>query len=213
MTTTLAIVGAGGFGRETYDLIRSGDPYGERWRISGFIDSNVDDALLSDIGSRWLGTDEDFLGAPCSDSVLIAVGDPFLRARLAEMYEAAGALIETYTHPSAILGSRTVVGRGSILSAGAMVMNNSRVGSFVHVDRHAMVGHDSQVGDFVTLHPAAVLSGGVRIGPKSRLGTCSCVLPNVSVGHYVTIGAGSVVTSSIQDGLTVAGAPAKPLGK
>lgn len=211
VTKRLAIVGAGGFGRETFDLIRSSDPLAERWSIAGFIDPMADETLLSLIGSEWLGDDDDFLVTPKADAVLIAVGDPYLRARIADRYREVGVSIADFIHPSVELGSNTVWGEGCIVSSGVMLMNNSRLGDFANLDRRAMVGHDSIVGDFATLHPASVLSGYVTVGAFTRLGTCSCVLPNVSIGSSVVVAAGAVVASSINEGLTVAGVPAKPL--
>ena len=211
MTKKLAIVGAGGFGRETYDMIRSSDPLSEQWNIAGFVDPMADETLLSLIGSEWLGSDDDFLASPCADSVLIAIGDPHLRARIATQYRDAGASIAEFIHPNVELGSNITRGEGCILSSGVMLMSNSHLGAFTNLDRRSMVGHDSNLGDFATLHPASVTSGHVNVGAFSRLGTYSFVLPHISIGPSVVVGAGAVVTSSVEEGLTVAGVPAKPL--
>ena len=211
MSKKTAIVGAGGLGRETFDLIRSVDPQGKQWMIAGFIDIDADERLLNAMGTPWLGTDDDFLKTQDSDSVFLAVGDPCLRSQLAERYQAAGVQLETFIHPNAVIGSLTFIGMGCILSAGAMVMNSCQLDSCVVVDRGTMIGHDSQIGNFVTLHPGSIVSGGVVIGDLSRLGTRSCVLPNLEVGSSVTIGAGAVVVSDIPAGVTVAGVPARHL--
>jgi sugar O-acyltransferase (sialic acid O-acetyltransferase NeuD family) len=211
VTRRLAIVGAGGFGRETYDLIRSSDPFAERWSIAGFIDPMADETLLSTIGAKWLGGDDDFLATPRADAVLIAIGDPHIRARIATRYREAGASIADFIHPSVELGSNTFWGEGCIVSSGVMLMNNSRLGAFTNLDRRSMVGHDSILGDFATLHPASILSGNVTVGAFARLGTCSCVLPRITIGSSAVVGA--VVTSSIDEGMTVAGVPAKPLAQ
>lgn len=211
MTNRLAIVGAGGFGRETYDQVLSSDPFSDRWRLAGFIDPMADEELLLSMGSSWLGGDYDFLEASSADAVLIAVGDPHLRGRIATLYRAAGVDIADFVHPSVEYGSRTSWGEGCIILSGVMLMTNSILGNFVNLDRRSMIGHDSHIGDFATLHPAAVMSGNVTVGAYARLGTCSCILPNISIGSSVVVGAGAVVTSPIAEGVTVAGVPAKPL--
>ncbi|MDA9802787.1 NeuD/PglB/VioB family sugar acetyltransferase [bacterium] len=213
MTERLAIVGAGGFGRETYDQVLSSDPFSERWSLSGFIDPMADEELLLSMGSRWLGSDSDFLDASSADAVLIAVGDPQLRYRIASLYRAAGVSIADFIHPSVECGSLTFWGEGCIISSGVMLMNNSILGNFVNLDRRSMIGHDSRIGDFATLHPAAVISGNVTVGAYARMGTCSCVLPSISIGSSVVVAAGAVVTSSVAEGVTVAGVPAKLLAQ
>ena len=44
---SLAIVGAGGFGRETFDMIRHSDPHEEQFRILGFVDPDPEHDLLA----------------------------------------------------------------------------------------------------------------------------------------------------------------------
>lgn len=207
----LAIVGAGGFGRETYDMICASDPNAEQWSLAGFIDPLPNEDLLTRIGATWLGDDKDFFANTKADRVLIAVGDPHERARIATKYRRAGVEIAQFVHPSAEIGSGTLLGEGCIVSSGVMLMNNSRIGAFSNLDRRSMVGHDSHLGDFATLHPAVVLSGRVTVGAFTRVGTCSCVLPEISIGVSVVVAAGAVVTSSIPDGFTVGGVPAKQM--
>lgn len=53
--------------------------------------------------------------------------------------------------------------------------------------------------------------GKVTIGDKVFIGAKSIILPNVTIGSNVVIGSGSVVTKSIEDGVVVAGSPAKTI--
>lgn len=53
--------------------------------------------------------------------------------------------------------------------------------------------------------------GKVTIGDKVFIGAKSIILPNVTIGSNVVIGSGSVVTKSIQDGVVVAGSPARTI--
>ena len=55
--------------------------------------------------------------------------------------------------------------------------------------------------------------GQVHIGNRVFIGAASMVLPGVRIGSDVIVGAGSVVTRDLPDGVIAAGNPARVLGK
>jgi len=83
------------------------------------------------------------------------------------------------------------------------------------------LGDDVQLGPCVQLltadHPRGALERATRfesafpisIGARSWLGGGVIVLPGVSIGSDVIIGAGSVVTRTLPDGVTAAGNPCR----
>lgn len=52
----------------------------------------------------------------------------------------------------------------------------------------------------------------IVIGNNVMIGADSIILPGVTIGNNVIVGAGSVVTKNIDDGVVVAGNPAKVIG-
>ncbi|MCB0393891.1 MAG: hypothetical protein KDD25_05000, partial [Bdellovibrionales bacterium] len=54
---------------------------------------------------------------------------------------------------------------------------------------------------------------GVRIRKKAKIGANSTILPGLSIGQGALVGAGSVVTKDVADGLVVAGNPAREIKK
>lgn len=53
----------------------------------------------------------------------------------------------------------------------------------------------------------------IQVGSDAFIGVNAILLPGVRVGSRVIIGAGSVVTKSVSDGLVVAGNPARVVGR
>lgn len=212
MSSLLAIVGAGGFGRETRALLSELSRSKDDWTFVGFVSSDQpDESLLARIDARWIGDDESFLANPIATHYVVAVSDPVTRERLAARYDAAGLKAATLVHPSASIGPDVLLGAGSIVCAQASLTTNITVGRHVHIDRVVTIGHDAVIEDFVTLHPAGVVSGAVRIGTRARMGTNASVLQGLRLGADAVIGAGSVVTRDVAEGSTVLGVPARPV--
>ncbi len=208
----LVIVGAGGFGREVLDLVRAIDPHGSLWQFVGFVaDTKPDTDLLVRIDASFLGDDETFLQNPIATHYAVAIGDPSLRRRVAERYEAARLRPVSLIHPSATIGSDVQIGEGSVICAHASITTNIRIGRHVHIDRLATVGHDSVIEDYVTLHPSSVISGAVHVSSGTRVGTNACVLPGVFLSQNVILGAGAVLTKDADFGFTYVGVPARPV--
>jgi serine acetyltransferase len=55
------------------------------------------------------------------------------------------------------------------------------------------------------------VSGGVRIGDRVLVGTGCQILENLPVENDAILGAGSVVRTNVEAGITMVGVPAKPI--
>lgn len=114
-------------------------------------------------------------------------------------------------HPSAIVSPNAVLGCGSILLAGAIVGTGAALGQSVVVNHGASIDHDCRVSDFSSLSPGARLGGSVKVGAGVAVGMNASVLQGLSLGEESKVGAGAVVTRSVEAGVTVAGVPARRL--
>jgi acetyltransferase-like isoleucine patch superfamily enzyme len=54
--------------------------------------------------------------------------------------------------------------------------------------------------------------GKIKVGDNVYIGNNALLMPGITIGNNVIIGAGAVVTKSINDGMIVAGNPAKTIG-
>ena len=209
---SLVILGAGGFGRETLDLVSQIDPRREIWKVVGFVSQDEDNPKVLDLpGVKWIRSDDQFLLQPFATHFTAAVGTPDTRLRLVNRYEACGLKPVTLVHPTVLIGSSSSVGLGSIVCSHVSVTTNVVIGLYAHIDRSVTIGHDSIIEDFVTLHPSSVISGGAHIATRAIVGANACVLPGIIVGQGAVIGAGAVVNKNVPAYATVAGVPARRL--
>lgn len=203
---SLAVLGAGGHGRELADIIRARAVADGSVRLLGIADDgNPDLDLLGRAGIPFLGT-----SAAIADPALevyVGVGMPDVRYRLAASFNAPPALV----HPDASIGTACALGRGSVVAQGATLTTNVSIGRHTHVNIGATISHDCDIDSFVTISPGVILTGNVRVGSGCFIGAGATVLPGVRIGANAIVGAGAVVTSDVRDGDRVAGLPARPL--
>jgi sugar O-acyltransferase (sialic acid O-acetyltransferase NeuD family) len=222
----LVIVGAGGFGREVYDVVEAMNAAGSAIDLVGYADdASTSDALLCRLGTSRLGDVDALCGpteatdAPTGTEVgpdvgyVIAIGAGAVRRRLDERLTAARRRALTLVHPMATVGSDNRIGEGCILTAGSRVTTNITLGRHTQLHVNATVGHDSVLDDFVSVYPGATVSGNVHLAEGVTIGTGANVLPGVSVGANAFVGAGAVVIGDVEPGATVVGVPARPVNR
>lgn len=112
-------------------------------------------------------------------------------------------------HPTSYLAPSATVEKGFLMEPMAVVSTMSQVGFGVTLKRSASVGHHAILEDFVNINPGAVLSGFCTIGEGTEIGVGATVSNNVKIGKRCLIGAGSVVTRDIPDGVIAYGNPCK----
>ncbi|NPV51911.1 MAG: hypothetical protein HPY71_00095 [Firmicutes bacterium] len=100
------------------------------------------------------------------------------------------------------MGPGTVVMPGSVVNAGARVMEHVILNTCCSVD------HDCTIGDFAHIFPEAHLSGNVTVEEGSHLGVGASVIPQKSIGEWSIVGAGAVVIRNVPSRVVVAGIPA-----
>jgi sugar O-acyltransferase (sialic acid O-acetyltransferase NeuD family) len=203
----ILIVGAGGFGREVLQWARDAWPSSQE-RIAGFL--SADPRPLDDQGCDLgiLGTTEAYRPQP-GDGVLLAIGIPDVRRRVAESLLARGSEFLTLVHPTALVARTATIDTGAVVCPYAIVSDCCRIGRFVILNYHASLGHDAAAGDFSVLSPYATLGGGARIAEDVFLGLHASVGPGHTIGRRSRISANSCALFSAPADSIIFGVPGR----
>ena len=189
---SIAIYGAGGFGKEVRGLLNH--PGFNSYSFVGFLD---DDATINPMAKE--GSYED---------IVVAIANCTDRKRVVDKLDSRFTF-EKIIHPAIYLDSSVEIKKGSILCDGVKLTVDISIGEFVIINLNATIGHDTRLGKFVSIMPAVNISGGVTIGDGTFIGSGATVLQGLTIGQHVTIGAGAVVTKNIPDHGIAKGIPAR----
>ena len=114
-----------------------------------------------------------------------------------------------------ILGQNTMVGRGVTIGSGCKIQNNVSIFSGVILEDDVFCGPSCVFTN--VLHPRSFIERKdefmktiVRKG--ATIGANATILCGTEIGEYAFIGAGSVVTSSVQPFALMVGNPARRVG-
>jgi sugar O-acyltransferase (sialic acid O-acetyltransferase NeuD family) len=201
---TALVIGAGGHAKVVMAALRDAG-----YSIAAILDDDPDKWGKDYFGAPVVGGSERLKEMPYD--AVIAVGDNNARREISE--RCPGCRWLTAVHPAAYVHDSVRLGRGSVIMAGCVIQPDSRIGGHVIVNTGASVDHDCEIGDFVHIAPGARLAGGVSVGEGALIGINSVVLPGKRIGAWAVVGAGSVVIDDVPPYATVAGVPARPLGK
>ena len=224
----ILIVGAGGFGREVLHWARDAWP---EWhdRIAGFLGRSVSPTptmragqlehsadrsaqtrspSVGDTGLHILADPADYVPEP-GDALLLAIGIPDVRRRVAEALAARGAEFLTLVHPTAVGAATATLGPGTIVCPQAVVSDSAATGRCVLVNYHASLAHDAVAGDYAVLSPYAALAGAARVGADAFLGLHASVGPGVVVGEQSKVAANSCALNDVPPESLVHGVPGR----
>jgi sugar O-acyltransferase (sialic acid O-acetyltransferase NeuD family) len=212
--TPLVLIGAGGFARETVEVVRAinaASPDGPVWDLLGYVD---DDPELK--GQRFVDTP--VLGgsselAHLGDAQLVVCpGAPEAFATKKKIVDRLGLPRERYAtlvHPSSIVPASCSLGEGTVLLAQCVCTVDVRIGAHVGVMPQAVFTHDDVLDDYVIITAGVRLAGTVRVREGAYIGSGAVVRERRTIGRGALVGMGAVVTADVPDGEVWVGNPAR----
>lgn len=207
-TLGVAIIGAGGYGREVLEYADDAGAQGWGFNVVGFYDDAADARDGHAPGHPVLGPLTAISNSPVRH-FMIALGSPETRRMAAELVAAAGGELVSLVHPRAYVSRSASVGKGTIVCPFAMIGAHSIVGENVSINVYGSIGHDSVIGRDVVVSPYAAVTGTVTLGDEAFLGTHVTITPGLDIGSHSKVNAGSVVSRSAPPGSLLVGSPAK----
>jgi sugar O-acyltransferase (sialic acid O-acetyltransferase NeuD family) len=208
---SLVVIGSGGFGRETAEVVRAINAQNPTWNLLGFLDDDPGLHGTEIDGVPVLGAIDDassFGGA----RFVVCTGHPgnyFSRKRIVERLGLPATSYATIVHPAVALSGSTKIGQGTVLLAYVVATADVQIGAHVAVMPGVVFTHDDVVGDYATLGAGVRLAGRVTVENGAYVGSGALVRECRTIGAWAMIGMGSVVTKSVPPGELWVGVPAR----
>ena len=207
--TPIAVVAAGGLGREVAWLIEEINSERRTYDFLGFLDDSL---TATHEGWPVLDTVDGWLDSGHGEVQLVcAIGEPSTRSRVMERLDAAATRYATLVHPTVRRSRWVELAPGCIVCAGCILTTNIQVGRHTIINLDCTIGHDCRLAEFSSLMPGVHISGDVTLGRGVYVGTGANVINGVVIGDWAVIGAGAVVSRHLPAGQIAVGIPAKPI--
>lgn len=207
----IAIIGAGGFGREVKTILDSINKVSPTYNFVGYYDDGFQKGNFSN-GFPILGGVIDINEIVEEISIVIAIGEPKTKFSIFKKIQNPKVNFPNIIHPNVLISDDFVeLGIGNIITAGCIITCNIVIKDFVILNLMCTVGHDTTISSFASFMPSVNISGEVVIHEKVYVGTGAKIINQLEIGENTIVGAGAVVSKSLPENCTAVGIPAKPI--
>ena len=193
------IFGKGSYSREVADLVERCD----KEKKYKFIDDNYN--LQEDVMSR-----EDLAKVyRSSDKLIVAIGKPEIRKEIGDWAKEYRYKLGRLIDPTSILGSKVVLGNGTIIFPFSSVSSETLIGENCVINWSTNVGHHVEIGENSFISSKVNIGGSCKIGKNCMIGMGALIREGVTIGENCVVGMGSVVFKDIPSGCKVVGNPGR----
>jgi sugar O-acyltransferase (sialic acid O-acetyltransferase NeuD family) len=207
----IAIVGAGGFGREVKMLIDQINLSNQIYEFIGYYDDGVQKGEMIN-NFPVLGSTDDINDIMENTAIVISIAVPHIRKKIRNKIVNKFVTFPTLVHPNVLVGTDSVViGEGNIICSSNIITVNIEIGNFIILNLQCTVGHDTVIKDYCSFMPTVNISGEVIIEEGVYVGTGAKIINLLTIGENTIVGSGAVVAKSLPANCTAVGIPAKPI--
>lgn len=207
----IAIIGAGGFGREVKTLIDDINKYQKSFELIGFFDDDIEKGNIVN-GLEVLGNLKSLNEIDYNLSLALGVGTPIVKQKIIDKLSNKYIDFPNLIHHSVVISNDDVkMGKGNIICAGCIITCNINLEDFITFNLACTIGHDTKINSYSSFMPSVNVSGEVTIDEKVYVGTGAKIINQLSIGKNTIVGAGAVVSKSLPENCTAVGVPAKPI--
>ena len=202
MTIGIVIIGAGGHAISVTNVALS-----RGYSVVCYVDDGKSGSYIMGIP---VITSKDCLSHYSSYNIFIAIGDNAIRERMFNEYQSnlPAANFPKLIHKSSVIGVGTVIDEGTVVMPLSNIGPNTHVGRFCIINSSSSIDHDCKIDEFSSIGPGVISGGTVDIGKRSAISIGAVIKHGVNIGDDAVIGANSYVNRSIESGVVAYGSPA-----
>lgn len=208
----LGIYGAHGLAREVNIIAKKINRLENRWTQIVYIDDIND---VTELQGQLVYTFQTLLENYPKDELelVIAVGEPSVRAALYQKVCDAGIKLVSLIHPGVYIDETTQIGEGVVICEGVTITSDVQLENNVYIQPHTVIGHDIQIGKHSVIGSNCQIGGADVIGERVFMGFLSGTTDHIRIGNDVIISAGAIVFKDLPDEVVAVGNPARIMRK
>ena len=202
----VVVIGTGGLAREFSSFFSS------EVNIVGFSSTNKNEFKDFSLCGEFFGSNitPHVVGTKYA---VLAIASPNTKRVVSDKLKNLGFKFPNLVHSSAVRATNLFESssEGVIISPNCVIGSNVDFANHIYLNFMVGVGHNTRFESFIQVNPGAQIGGEVSVEEGVLIGSGSTIMQGLKVRKFSTVGSGSVVLSSVREGITVIGNPAKRL--